>query len=208
MTASSGLALPVLTQVRERFVRNLNHVAATPEGRAEARERLTKRLAGWQGMQTASGKSRFKNKISRGAAADCSVGADEAETIIVRALSLTRRSAQFTISPNGAVFATEQNGWTIDGQRIYVSGLSPLIDDAADILQQMRDRSGGRMYFTDQNEFIRADSKLSFLRVLPDSSPAIIRAGGLTAAAPQKNQAVCPTCFQYLSATGTCGTCA
>lgn len=176
MPASSGLPLTQVVTLREEMLRRVDRAAGTPQGQREAMERLEARLAAWYGAQMPNVGSRFKNKIARGRLAECTVGSDEAERIIVRVLAMTRGDAQFTVSPSGACFATENNGWTKDKERIYISGLSPLIDDAAYILNQMRRNTGGRMFFTRSDEFLDALSRRAFLTLVPGDAPPVVLA--------------------------------
>lgn len=174
-----------------------------------AAERLESRLRHWGGSGVASAPTRFKNKVARGADAVCFVGADSAECLIVRALSITAGECQFTVSTSGAVYASESNGWSVDKARVYISGLSPLIDDAADILRQMRGPSGGRMFFDRENTFLNAQNRHRFLTVVEGDMPATVERG--KAMGQPKGEgiklATCPGCFQVLPATGRCDTC-
>lgn len=207
MPSASGLPLTTLHAARDRFLRRIDVLPGSHYVRSEATRRLQSRLGTWQGTQLVLGTSRFKNKITRGISADCLVGADEAETLIVRALSITRGECQFTVALNGVVFATENNGHTIDKVRVYVSGLSPLIDDAAYILNQMRDGGGGRMFFTRESQFMNANDKRTFLTIVPGNAPPIVRGSATPVVTPPTEEIACPTCFQILPRSGICGTC-
>ncbi len=88
---------------------------------------------------------------------------DPVEVLIVRAISMTLPAAQFGVSPNGEVFTAYRNGWTIN-DRIYVTRLSWLLDEAADVFNHRRAGRGGRFYERD-GEFFAADGKVTFLRV-------------------------------------------
>lgn len=207
MTTKFGLSLPTLNAARNHFLRRVDTLPGNRVVREEATRRLRDRLALWQGAQISSGRGRFKNKIARGQEADCVVGADEAEILIVRAIAVTNGDSQFTMSPNGAVFSTDGNGWTINQERIYISGLSLLVDDAADILQQMRNSEGGRMFFTRDAKFINAPTKRAFLSVTDGDSPPFIRSRSRTEAGTASIDSMCPECFQVLPASGVCGYC-
>lgn len=178
MPSSLGLPLPVRDTIRDDFLRRVSRVHGTTYARREATRRLEQRLSTWYGVELASGKSRFKNKVKSGVFADCRVGGDEAEKLIVRALSNTQPDCQFTVTPAGVAYATHNNGWTIKKSRVFVSGLSPLIDDAADILNQMRGKEGGRIFFTRDDMFITARSRLAFLTVVTgDADPEVHQRG-------------------------------
>lgn len=208
MPSSEGLPLPMVSQLRTVFLDAARSYDADASTVAVATERLERRLQTWHGSGIASAKSRFKNKVARGAEADCVVGADQAETLIVRALSLTRGECQYTVTPNGAVFASEGNGWTIEGTRIYVSGLSPLIDDAADILRQMRGPNGGRMFFDRANSFLNANGRRRFLAVVDGDLAPTVRSGAAASLSETgARDALCPSCFQVLPRSGICDFC-
>ncbi|MEW1962955.1 hypothetical protein AB0269_10910 [Microbacterium sp. NPDC077644] len=164
-------------------------------------------------MQLATESLRFKNKVARGTVADCVMTADEAEQIIVRALAITSGDAQFTIVPNGSTFATENNGQTRDKARVHISGLSPLVDDASYILNQMRRATGGRMFFLRNGQFINAKDRRPFLTVLAGSSLEVISISTSPTASSRpegESRAIpttCPNCFQVLPLTGVCDSC-
>jgi hypothetical protein len=68
---------------------------------------------------------------------------DPIELLIVRAISMTMTStpgaAQFGVCPDGSVFTTDAIGWSLfSGRRVDVTGLSPLLDEAADIFNHRR----------------------------------------------------------------------
>lgn len=163
----------------------------------------------WTGSGIASASTRFKNKVARGSDAACFVGSDEAETLIVRALSVTEGECQFTVGVNGSVYASDANGWTIDKTRIFISGLSPLVDDAADILRQMRGPSGGRMFFDRDNAFLNGLNRHRFLTIVIGDAPATVEHGAvsMTSSARDPSLRTCPTCFQVLPLSGQCDTC-
>ncbi len=57
------------------------------------------------------------------------------------AATSTPGAAQFGVSPDGSVFTTDVNGHSLfSGRRIDVTGLSPLLDEVADIFPPRRDR--------------------------------------------------------------------
>ena len=138
---------------------------------------------------------------------DCVAGYDEAELIIARAIAITNGEAQFTVSPDGTTYATENNGHTREFIRVPVGGLSPLIDDASYILNQIRDRAGGRMFFTRASKFLDARSRRTFLTVISDTSVMEVRDNASEPGCDSATAAVCPTCFQLLPLSGVCGTC-
>lgn len=213
MVTYSGLNPVAAATWRDRLIRRVDAVAGTPLGRRQAAQRLESRLSTWYGVQLAPESPRFKKKVARGAIADCVVAADEAEQIIVRALAITSGDVQFTVIPKGSTYATENNGQTRDKIRVFISGLSPLVDDASYILNQMRDARGGRMFFLRNGQFINAKDRRPFLTVvtggslqvvsIPTSPTASNNTGGQGCAAASP----CPTCFQVLPLTGVCDNC-
>jgi len=208
MPASEGLPLTQLVEERRQIMSRLGRLSDDRELCEAAAQRLESRLQSWRGSGIARASTRFKNKVAQGVDAICRVGADRAEILIVRALSITTGECQFTVSMNG-VFASDSNGWTIDKTRIYVSGLSPLIDDAADILRQMRGPQGGRMFFDREDSFLNARNRHRFLTVDDEATPPTVLHGASRVAqtARSKTFPTCTTCFQILPATGQCDFC-
>jgi hypothetical protein len=135
--------------------------------RERAAAALIIRLAHWHG-DFLPRPGRFKNKIPKGFASPTTVRADPIELLIVRAIAMTSApgAAQFGVSPDGSVFTTDVNGHSLfSGRRVDVTGLSPLLDEAADIFNHRRGGIGGRFYERDGN-FFKADGKKVFLEVL------------------------------------------
>jgi hypothetical protein len=62
-------------------------------------------------------------------------------------MTSTPGAAQFGVCPDGSVFTTDAIGWSLfSGRRVDVTGLSPLLDEAADIFNHRRRGIGGRFY--------------------------------------------------------------
>ncbi|MGU3501771.1 hypothetical protein [Mycobacterium sp. C31M] len=119
--------------------------------------------------------SRFKNKQGIDLGTHLVVPVDPIELVIVRAISMTRGAAQFGVSPNGAIFTAEGDGWTIHGPRVDITRVSWLLDEAADILQTIRRGKGGRFY--ERNGlFFLADRKTTILEAVDEPDPAKARA--------------------------------
>lgn len=165
MASLSDLAAFAVPMARSEFMRRIEKIPASRYARAEAARRLESRLGAWTGTQVPGEPGRIKDKLPSGSSSSSELEADEAELVIVHALAATKGDAQFTVSPNGAVSSTISNGWTINKGRIYISGLSPVIDDAASLLNQLRDLAGGRMFFTREHSFIDAATRRAFLRI-------------------------------------------
>lgn len=127
-------------------------------------ELLEPRLLRWDGENSPSLTRRFKNKVP----ADIETRAlrievEPAELVIAHALAWTDGAAQFGVTPHGVAFTADGNGWTI-AERTYLAGLSPLLDDAADILAYLRGSRGGR-FFLREGAFFTADGRRTFMQV-------------------------------------------
>ena len=87
--------------------------------------------------------------------------------LIVMSIARTSGAAQFGFSPNGEVFTADTDGWSLpSGRRNDVTGLSPLLDEAAALFNEWRrDGRGGRFYARD-GVFFDAQDGAVFLRVL------------------------------------------
>jgi hypothetical protein len=141
--------------------------SASPALRERAAAALNVRLAQWHGDFLPS-QGRFKNKIPRGFTNPTTVRTDPIELLIVRAIAMTSTpgAAQFGVSPDGSVFTTDVNGRSLfSGRRIDVTGLSPLLDEAANVFNHRRGGLGGRFYERG-GYFFKADGKQIFLEVL------------------------------------------
>lgn len=95
------------------------------------------------------------------------------DMMIVRALSRTWGAAQFGCSPNGDVFTADTDGYSLySGRRDDVTGISPLLDEAADIFNSLRKGRGGRFYERD-GCFFDADNGAIFLKVVVRESAEV-----------------------------------
>jgi hypothetical protein len=131
---------------------------------------LQRRMRHWRGDYLPR-PSRFKNRTPIERGDPLLVPADPIELLIVRAVAMTHGAAQFGVSPNGAVFTAMGEGWTIRGPRVDVTRLSWLLDEAADIVQQLRSGRGGRFYERG-GRFFLADGKTTFLRIVDEAELA------------------------------------
>lgn len=131
---------------------------------------LKRRLQHWNGDYLPR-PTRFKSKnfVSRGD--HLVVPADPVELVIVRAVAMTRGAGQFGVSPNGAIFTAEGDGWTIGGPRVDVTRLSWLLDEAADMLHSITRGKGGRFYESG-GYFIRAKDRSILMEVVDETEPA------------------------------------
>lgn len=91
------------------------------------------------------------------------------EVLIVRALARTSSAAQFLCTPRGEVYTADTDGWALpkEGRRDEVTGLSELLDEAAEVLRERRVGNpiqGGRFYERD-GCFFDADDGAIFLEV-------------------------------------------
>lgn len=131
---------------------------------------LERRLLHWHGDYLPRA-SRFKNKHGIDRGAHLVVPADPVELVIVRAVAMTKGAAQFGVSPNGAIFTAEGDGWTIRGPRVDVTRVSWLLDEAADILQTIRRGRGGRFYERN-GRFFLADGRTTILEAVDEPAPS------------------------------------
>lgn len=139
--------------------------------RSRAVIELKRRLQHWHGDYLPR-PSRFRNKKAIDRGTHPVVPADPVELVIARAVAMTRGTAQFGVSPNGAIFTAEGDGWTIRGPRVDVTRLCWLLDEAADILQQIRHGRGGRFYERN-GRFFLADGRTTIMEVVDEADPAI-----------------------------------
>ncbi len=88
------------------------------------------------------------------------------DIMIARALSRTWGAAQFGCSPKGNVFTADTDGWSLpkEDRRDDVTGISPLLEEAADIFNSLRRGRGGRFYERD-GCFFDADDRSTFFCV-------------------------------------------
>ena len=132
---------------------------------------LKRRLQHWHGDYLPR-PSRFKNKHGIDRGTHLVVPADPIELVIVRAVSMTIGAAQFGVSPDGSIFTAHGDGWTIRGPRVDVTRLSWLLDEAADILQDIRRGRGGRFYERN-GKFFLADGRTVILEVVDEADPGV-----------------------------------
>lgn len=142
--------------------------SATKFVRGEATRRLQSRLALWNHAEQADADALGPRTHTKAIRTDSTVEGDEAERVIVRALSKRHTDAQFTVTPSGAVYSTHNFGWTKDKVRVFVAGLSPLLDEAAEVFHYQSGGKGGRILFKSDATFVDANHKLVFLRVISD----------------------------------------
>ncbi|MGB3764443.1 MAG: hypothetical protein WA966_14610 [Ornithinimicrobium sp.] len=84
----------------------------------------------------------------------------------MKVLALTWPAAQFAVTPRGVVFAGYRHGRHRDQDRFYVSGLSQILDDAADLAYLASGGAGGRFFVQgDQVELAADRSLLATLRM-------------------------------------------
>jgi hypothetical protein len=121
---------------------------------AEGRARLLSRAL--TGSFREGALARRRPRWQRGAAGSVGlppvIDADEVEEVVVHLLALTWPEAQFSYRPSwsGDVFAGWNNGYhRSDAQRVYVTGLSDILDSVREVVQDHRDGQGGRIYVRD-----------------------------------------------------------
>lgn len=125
-----------------------------PADVAEARRRILLRAAtsDFQAGALVQRRSRWRNLSGRVADTVQTIEADSAEQLIVPLLALIRPDAQFSVTPRSTnrVFACHKGGYhrTVE-ERVYVTGLSDVLDTVSDIVQAHRLGVGGRIHITE-----------------------------------------------------------
>jgi len=76
------------------------------------------------------------------------VDADDVEIAIVALLAATANQWQFSSTPDGQMFTGMKRGYHREAERLYVTGLSEVIDTAAGRVESHRAGAGGRVYIT------------------------------------------------------------
>jgi hypothetical protein len=89
------------------------------------------------------------------------VPADPVELLIVRAISTSSEMAQFGVAPAGAVFTTDANEWTAQSRCVFVGGLSPVLDQATEVVNRGRPGTEGR-FFERGGRFLDANGTTFF----------------------------------------------
>ena len=74
--------------------------------------------------------------------------ADDVEIAIVALLAATANQWQFSSTPEGRMFLGTKLGYHPEPERVYVTGLSDVIDTAAGLVESHRAGAGGRVYIT------------------------------------------------------------
>ncbi|MGZ4584109.1 MAG: hypothetical protein ACXVYI_07105 [Mycobacterium sp.] len=143
-------------------------MAETPSSRAQriqATATLNWRLA--RTGRTLPSQTRYKDKHPRGRAVPVlHRDASGTELLIIRAISRTHGAAQFGVTPHGDVFTTDCDGNSFhSGRREYVTGLSPLLDEAAAIFNEWQRAGAGGRFYERRGQFFDGDSKALFLSV-------------------------------------------
>jgi len=88
------------------------------------------------------------------------------EMLVVRALSRTWGAAQFGSSPDGSVFTADTDGWSLpSGRRDNITGLSNLLDEAAEILNEWRRNDKGGRFYERDGAFFDAEDGAIFLEI-------------------------------------------
>lgn len=113
----------------------------------KARDRINRRLdSSWTGMW-GTPQHRFKRVEPSGRLRGAPVlDVDPVELLIIRELAATSPAAQFGATPTGTVFTASTFGKSKEHERLYLSGLSPLLDTVAEIFNTQRSGEGGRFF--------------------------------------------------------------
>lgn len=116
----------------------------------KARDRIRRRLvSSWTGVW-GTPQHRFKRVEPSGLLRGAPVlDTDPVELLIIRELAVTSPAKQFGVTPAGTVFTASTFGKSQEHERLYVSGLSPLLDTVAEIFNGQRQGAGGRFFESD-----------------------------------------------------------
>lgn len=121
---------------------------------------LQKRLDDWLGNALPP-LSRFADVDPRTVALPVRVTAHPLELLIVRALGAGKDIGEFDVSPAGVPYVVDPE----NGQRVFLSGLSPLLDEATDIFRCCYPDGGE---FSEHNGHFITDDGTSFLIAEPN----------------------------------------
>jgi hypothetical protein len=134
----------------EWLLTNPFRVPASGDLLAEAADIIRDRLQrDWRGP-AGSPRPKRKYRYAINPRADAPmVRAPEVEVLICRLLSATGTTRQYGVTTRGFVFTAAANGFSKEPERIYLSGLSPLLDDLEQCFFEFREGGrvdGGRFY--------------------------------------------------------------
>ncbi|MCB2175761.1 MAG: hypothetical protein KQH57_08130 [Actinomycetales bacterium] len=79
------------------------------------------------------------------------VAADDTEVAIVAVLSQTAPRWTYSSTPDGRMFTHARHGYSAEGDRSYVDGLSDVVDTVSDVIARHRGGLGGRVYITQRH---------------------------------------------------------
>lgn len=134
------------------------------ETSAEVRGRVLRRLDhGWMGSGFSINlRRKYQNPIATtGPVAVMRV--DPIERLIMQSLSITSPARQYGVSSRSLVFTASTNGWSDESQRVWLSGLSPVIDDVGQYYAAWRrahdGKIGGRFFERDSVVFNAANGQ-------------------------------------------------
>jgi hypothetical protein len=75
------------------------------------------------------------------------IEADSEELIILHALAGTGDARQYGVTPRGEVYPSQNHGYLRESDgRLYVQGISPLIEELGAVFTAFRSNEGGRFY--------------------------------------------------------------
>jgi hypothetical protein len=132
---------------RQNILRRLKSQAvADADVHTQAVTELARRLVTWHGLaEPAHTRDMDPEKLP------VVVRAHPMEWLIVRAISASENPATFGVMSDGSVFTTDANG-----QAVFVSGLSALLDEATDVFRHLAIDTAGR-FFEHDRHFSLAD---------------------------------------------------
>lgn len=92
---------------------------------------------------------------------------DLSEWFLLHSLALTYPAHQFSVTPKGRVFAGYRHGNHREHHRLYVTGLSEILDEAAILMHAATQGRGGRIYIaSDQIQIAKTLQVLANLRLI------------------------------------------
>jgi hypothetical protein len=129
---------------RSKMIRRLReNPSPDPDLRQRAEIELAQRLKDWWGNELPRPTSFGDAPAVNGPACPPDVSA---ELLIVRAISAQSNPAAFGVTSDGAVYTTDTPRWSDTAHAVFVTGLSPVLDEIADIFRHLTAGEGGRFY--------------------------------------------------------------
>lgn len=129
-----------------------------------ARARLELRLKSdhWTPRETPGSRVIHRSRVTL--AGEVTIHHDLSEWFLLHSLALTHPAQQFSVTPDARVFAGYRNGNHREHDRLYVTGLSHVLDEAAILMHAATQGRGGRIYIaSDQIQIAKTNRVLANL---------------------------------------------